>query len=144
MVRNNRFWQWDPLADAFNVQQELGRLFGRNPVSAANGTPAVDVWRGEQGIVLTTELPGLDIESLDVTVHGDIVTLKGTRQAEVLGEGAKYHRQERATGAFTRSLQLPYRVDPQRTEARYEQGVLTVVLPQVEEEKPKKVTVKAV
>ena len=69
--------------------------------------------------------------------------MKGTRLPESLADGAKYHRQERATGAFTRNLRLPYRVDPQRTEATYERGVLTVVLPQLEEERPRKVTVKA-
>ena len=65
------------------------------------------------------------------------------RRAEELPDEARYHRQERRYGEFERSIQLPYTVDVNKVKAVFKNGVLTVELPRVEAEKPKKITVKA-
>lgn len=136
---------WDPWRELEQLQREVDRLFRSRTAGRTQSpeVPAVNLWRGEGGAVLTAELPGLDPNELDVTVEGNTVTIRGNRPQEQLDEGARYHRQERASGRFARALELPFRVDPQKTEAKYERGVLTVRLTQVEEEKPKKINISA-
>jgi HSP20 family protein len=136
---------WDPLRELGQLQQEMDRLFkSRNVWSpAVVDAPLVNLWRGAEGALLTTEIPGVDPNELEVTVEGDTVSISGNRPPEQLGENSRYHRQERPTGRFSRSVEIPFRADPQKTEARYERGVLTIKLTQIEEEKPKKISVVA-
>lgn len=135
----------DPWRDLARLQNEVNRLFaGARPDSAVSREyPPVSLYAGEDTLVLTSELPGVEPENLDITVTGDTITLRGTRPAEALSEGASFHRQERTSGQFTRTLQLPFEVDPEKTEAKYEKGVLQVRLTRPEKMKLKKVTVKA-
>ena len=80
-------------------------------------------------------------EELDISVTGETVTIRGTRKSEQTDENLKFHRQERLTGKFVRSIQLPFRVDAEKTEAKYERGVLSLTLVQHEDEKPRKIAI---
>ena len=104
--------------------------------------PPVNVWVGQNDAIFTTELPGIDPEKLDISVVNDILKIAGTCEAEPVKEGASYYRRERKTGPFTRTLQLPYTVDAAKVEAKYEKGVLQIILPRAEAEKPRKIAVK--
>src|SRR5262245_23670743 len=89
------------------------------------------------------ELPGVELKDLEIHVTGGKeLTLKGERRP-VAPEGGVWHRQERAFGAFTRTLTLPFAVDPDKVEARLENGVLTIQLAKHESAKPRKIAVKA-
>ena len=81
-------------------------------------------------------------EDLDVTVQGNTITLRGRRTANPLQDGESYIRRERFSAEFTRTVELPFEVDPQSAEANYEKGVLTLLLLRPEEYKPRKVTFK--
>lgn len=105
--------------------------------------PALNGWYGDEGALLTAQLPGVDRESLDISVRGDEVTLKGKRVAAEVEEGAAFHRQESILGEFTRTVQLPFKVDADGVDATFERGVLEVTLPRAEEDRPKRITVKA-
>ena len=94
-------------------------------------------------LLLTTEIPGIDPAQLDITVTADTITIRGGRTAEPLKEGESFHRQERPTGQFVRTVQLPFEVDPEKTEAKCDKGVLQVKLSRPEQMKLKKVTVKS-
>jgi HSP20 family protein len=120
----------------------MNRLFSGATELYAHDFPAVNVWRGQDGAVVTAELPGIDPARLDISVAGDSLTLTGIRELEPLKEGENYHRQERTYGRFTRTLQLPFQVNAAKVEAKYEKGVLQITLPRVEEEKPKKIAIK--
>ena len=139
--------QWralDPWREFSQLQDEINRLFGlRRNTGLRGDLPAFNVWRNETGVVLTSEIPGLDPNELDLSVNADTVTIRGSRPTDS-DDTVRYHRRERLTGKFTRSLQLPFRVDAARAQAKYERGVLTIFLPHHEEEKPKKVAVQAV
>jgi HSP20 family protein len=128
------------------VHDELSRLFGRN-----NGFsrltpaawPAVNIWEDEQNVYAEADLPGLNLEQLEVFVtEGDQLTIKGERLVEQ-PEGAVWHRQERGFGQFTRQLTLPALVNADAVEAKYEQGVLRLTLPKSEAAKPRKIAVKS-
>jgi HSP20 family protein len=128
------------------LRREMNRLFDRTSTvserRASRGYPSLNLWTGEDGVVVTAELPGLDPENTDISVEGDTLILSGDRQLEALQEGGTYHRRERRHGKFDRAIQLPCQVESDRVEAVFEKGVLHISLPRAEEEKPKKIAIK--
>ena len=129
-----------------NLQQQMNQLFeAYSPMRMrpAPGYPAMNIWTSEDGIKLTAEVPGVHSEDIDINVVGETLTLSGERKADEMKEGARYHRQERGYGKFTRSIQLPFPVDVNQVEATFKSGVLNVSLPRAEEDKPRKIAVKS-
>jgi len=130
----------DPYTQMRRLQGEMNRLFQTTASQGGAGYPAMNVYASPDGVAITAEIPGVAEADLDISVHRDTVTLKGERKAEV--EGFKgYHRRERGSGSFMRTLSLPFNVDPDRVEAHYRNGVLHLSLHRPEEDKPKRITV---
>ncbi len=102
-----------------------------------------NVWVGQSDAIFTAELPGIDPQKMDISVVNDVLKITGSREREPIKEGGTYFRQERKSGPFIRTLQLPFAVDASKVEAKYEKGVLKITLPRAEAEKPRKITVKA-
>lgn len=129
------------------LQREMNRLFERAPswpgLSAAQGYPAVNVWTQGDGAIVTAELPGVEPGCIDISVQDDTLTVRGTRECREEEENVTYHRRERRSGAFARTIQLPFQVEGNGVEATFEKGVLQIMLPRAEEDKPKRITVKA-
>ena len=96
--------------------------------------------RGFQ-VVVTAEVPGVNPEDIDISIEGETLTISGSRSEEALPEGAEYRRRERSYGEFTRSIELPFRIDAGSVEANFTNGVLNINLPRLPEEKPRKITV---
>ncbi len=128
------------------LRREMNRLFTTWPRQArgatASGYPAMNVWTDEDSAVVTAELPGVVLDDIDITVDDDVLTLRGSRKPDEV-EGATYHRQERRYGSFLRTFRLPFRVDAAKVEASFAKGVLRVALPRAEEDKPRKINVRA-
>ncbi|MDD5711662.1 MAG: Hsp20/alpha crystallin family protein [Smithellaceae bacterium] len=133
----------DPLHEMQRLQRDMNRLFAGVIQPTTNDYPAVNVWTGKEGAVITAELPGMDTADLDISVVADTVTISGTRLEEPLKEGENYHRQERSYGPFTRTLQLPFSIDPEKVEAKYEKGVLKVTVTRAQIDKPRKIEIKS-
>ena len=128
------------------LQQDMNRLFGDlnvNRVPKTTSFPAINIWAAEESARVTAEIPGVSKDDLEINVTGDTLTLSGVRGQDDLPEGARYHRRERQFGEFSRSIQLPFTVDVNKVKAVFKNGVLSVDLPRVEAEKPKKIAVKA-
>jgi HSP20 family protein len=124
----------------------MNRVFdGYSPVRTriAPSYPALNIWSSEEGLVVNAEVPGIDVEDIDISVVGETLTLSGARKSEDLEEGARYHRQERGYGKFNRSVELPFPVDIDKVEATFKNGVLHISLPRSEADKPKKIVVKS-
>jgi HSP20 family protein len=127
------------------LQREMNRLFSSYAPSrlrSAPGYPALNIWENEDGQMVSAEMPGVQIEDIDITVEGDTLTISGERSSDGLPEGAQYHRRERGAGEFLRSIRLPYAVDLENIQASFADGILTVSLPRAEAEKPKKISIK--
>ena len=105
--------------------------------------PAVNVYGDEERLVVTSEIPGIKLDDLGITVHGRTLTISGKRLEPEIGEGDSCPWNERGHGDFTRSLTLPYAVEPDRVEAEYHKGVLLIKLPRVESDKPRRIAIKA-
>jgi len=128
------------------LQREMNRLFERTyprRYRMAPSYPALNVWASEDGAIVTAELPGIDSEDIDISIVGDTLTLSGDRKPDELEEDVRYHRRERGVGRFSRSIQLPFNVDKEAVEATFDKGVLRIQAPRIEEDKPKKITVKS-
>ena len=124
----------------FGDQMGLFNRFigGANEVSTS--FPAFNVWSNDDGAVLSSELPGVKMEDLDITVSGKEITIKGTRK-EGDSQDARYLRRERPAGEFSRSFELPYQIDSGKVEAKLTNGVLHISLPRAENDKPRKIAV---
>ena len=107
--------------------------------------PAVDIAESEKGYEIKAELPGMDEKAIEVKVTDGSLTIKGEKQEEKEEKERDYYLQERRYGSFERSFELPESVDPDRIEASFKKGVLTVILPKkAEAQKPaKKIEVKS-
>lgn len=113
--------------------------WGNRPASAVS----VNLWANDDDVLVTSEIPGLDLTSLNVSVEGETLNIAGKTAEVAIGEGAQLRRRERSALEFRRSIQLPYRVDADKAEARYADGVLSIALRRSEAQKPKKIAVKA-
>jgi len=100
--------------------------------------PAVNVWQSDEA-----ELPGVDPADIDIHVKDNVLTLSGERKAPDLPEGARWHRNERGYGKFSRAVRLPFAASDDKVEARMTDGVLRIVVGRPEEDKPKKIAIKA-
>ena len=94
--------------------------------------PRLDLVECDKEILVTLELPGLDEKNVDVTLVGDLLTIKGDKKAEIFEKGRTFHRSERTWGSFQRTVQLPCEIDRKNIKAVYIKGVLNVTLPKAE------------
>jgi len=135
--------QFTPL---MRLQDEMNRLFenffedlpAQRPYGA--GYPALNTWEDGDAAYVEAELPGMNMDDVEIYVTGKELTIGGERKI-AQPEGASWHRRERSQGRFTRTLSLPWDIDADRVEARLQDGVLAIKLPKAETSKPKKVKV---
>jgi HSP20 family protein len=109
-------------------------------------SPRVNVTERDNEFEVTAELPGLTENDIDITLTRDAITLKGQKKQETEDKGDNYYRMERSFGSFSRTISLPTGViDPDNVEAEFKHGVLTIVLPKLEEALPasRRITVNA-
>lgn len=129
------------------LQHDLNQAFDRwNEPGAGPGWsafPALRVWEQDHDLYVEAELPGVELDQLEIFVTGgNQLTIKGGRRLPTVDKATE-HRQERLVGSFVRSLTLPAPVDDAKVEAKLEHGVLTLKLPKQEEAKPRRITIKA-
>ena len=104
--------------------------------------PNIDVYDDKDKITVKAELPGMKKEDIDISVEGDMLTISGERKEEHEEKQGETYRSERYFGHFQRSLRLSQSVDPNKVQANYKDGVLTITLPKTEQSKPKQIDVK--
>jgi len=92
-------------------------------------SPSIDIREEDKQIVVTAEVPGLDEKDLELTVAGDVLTIRGEKKAETENRDSDSYYLERQFGSFSGSVQLPYEVGDEAVDATYAKGVLTVRLP---------------
>jgi HSP20 family protein len=132
---------FDPFTTDFDrrIERAFGPAWSAFRPGTAAGMP-MDATRTDAGLVLRFDLPGMDAESLDVTVDRGVLTVSATR-GEELAEGEKPYVRERVTGTLSRRIRLGDAIDSAAVEAGYSDGVLTVRVPLAEAAKPRKVEI---
>lgn len=131
----------DSIPEIIDLQREINKLFSSVGHATSSDYPAVNVWEKDNTLVVTTELPGIDPENINIAVTGATLTISGVSKSDVLKEGETYLRQEREMGHFQRNIPLPYQVDSKAVEAKYEKGILKITLPRQKEDLPKKIKI---
>lgn len=117
--------RWAPLFPALRWPDELLAL----------RVPPLDVYEENGSLVVKAELPGMRREEIEVGITGALLTISGKREKEEKLERKDYHRMERSSGAFTRTVRLPFEVKLEAVTARFENGVLEIRAPKADEAK---------
>jgi len=143
--------RWNPARDMVSLREAMDRLFeesflrpdlfgfGESPVQAL----PLDIYETDNDVVVKATVPGVKPEDIEVTITGDLLTIKGEFKSEEKTEKRNYLRQERRSGSFCRQITLPATVDSNAAKATFEHGVLGLELPKVEAVKAKTVKVVA-
>jgi len=133
------FWRMPERLPVFGREPFWGPTMGRRLA------PPIDVIERDHDYEIMVELPGLDEKEVEVKYGDGMLTITGEKEEETEEKEEGYLVSERLHGAFKRSFRLPDTVDPTKIEARFEKGVLNVVLPMKPEARPdeRKITVKA-
>ena len=139
----NRSRIWDAFREMEQLQSQLNRLLGSGRDSESVDYPPLKVWSSENEALVTAEVPGIEPDNLEISVINQALTIRGSRPPVELKEGERHHRRERGAGEFARTIELPFRVDPERVNAQYKKGILYVNLPRAAQDKPRKISVKA-
>ena len=137
----------DPGSNLLTLQRELERMqenpLGLNLGFSGRGVfPAVNIFSDKDACVVRLEIPGVPPDQIAIETQGRTLTVAGKRHSTA-PEGSGFHRRERDSGAFSRSLQLPDDLDLARTEASYAHGLLTLRVPKKEAATPRQISVKA-
>ncbi|HEY8200531.1 MAG TPA: Hsp20/alpha crystallin family protein [Actinomycetota bacterium] len=157
--------RWDPFRDLLAIQNEMNRLFGRTyggqsaPVEAAGDAavpaaevasdprgswaPLLDVFETPEKLSVAVELPGMSASDVEITVEGNVLTLRGQRPFYKGANEEAFHRIERRFGPFQRRIALPNQSDAERISAQMEEGVLMIDVPKIEHARPRRIEVKA-
>jgi len=141
----NKLPKWSLWDEFDRLEREVDQLFNAYSglMTPAPDFPAINIWTSDEAGVITAELPGVEPEDVEVLASGDTLTISGERALEPIAKDARVHRQERVSGKFVRSIQLPFPVQPDRVEARMEKGILNVFAPRMEADKPKKISIRS-
>ncbi|MEN6487646.1 MAG: Hsp20/alpha crystallin family protein, partial [Smithella sp.] len=94
----------DVAPEMIRLQQEINRLFSNAEQRTPLEYPAINIWENNESGVVTAELPGIDVDKIDIEITGDVLTLSGANQIETLKEGETYLRQERDRSGFKRKI----------------------------------------
>jgi HSP20 family protein len=141
-------------SDLMRFRNEFDRLFDdffRDPFGLipfrrveVDFLPRVDVLETEKEVKVMAEIPGMEEKDVEVSLNHDILTISGEKSSENTEKNGQYHRMERTYGSFRRDIQLPSDVDPEKVEATFTKGVLTVTLPKPAEtvNRVKKISIK--
>lgn len=137
-----------PFADFEQLRQQMLRLFdatGRDTMGELRSGvfPPLNVSQDHENYYVRAEVPGIVAKDLEITALGRKLSITGKRELEQESERASYHRKERAEGAFSRTVTLPAEFDPDKVNASYKSGILTVTLPKSDAAKPRQIVIKS-
>ncbi len=134
----------DPFDALVGLQQALDSYrtsdWLRSGPSAGGAYPPLNVFRKGDDFVLITELPGVKKSELDIQINRNTIRLAGTKEVKY-PEKASLHRRERLEGRFDRAVTLPIEIDADGVKAEYQDGILALLLPRAQRDKPKSIKV---
>ena len=146
---NMHLVRWEPFREVVSLKQAMDRLFEDSMVHPARFWPEngknefkIDMYQTGDRVVVKASLPGLKPEEVDISVTGDVVTIRGEHKEELEIKEEAYLRKEQGYGSFCRAITVPVDVKSDQAEAVFENGILTLTLPKAEEIKTRSIKVK--
>lgn len=135
--------------DPFSAMREemndlISRIWGgqEGKLGGLSMNPALDVAENEDGYEIHVDVPGVEAKDFDIQVHGNTVTVSGKREEKQEENNKRFHRIERKSGSFSRSISLPTDINEDAVVADYNDGVLSIRLPKTEKSKARKIDVR--
>lgn len=142
LTKYNPFAELAEFSTPFRLFQDAVSRMLSEPSESRPWAPPVDIFETENDLVIKADLPGIDLNNIDVKVENGTLTLKGERKFERKeGSTEGYHRIERGYGSFVRCFSLPESVDPEKVSADFKSGVLTITMAKKEIAKPRSIKV---
>jgi HSP20 family protein len=129
----------DPWRELENLERAFYRWLSPSTVEF----PPVNIWVSGDNAVVTTEIPGIDLKAVDISLVGRTLTLRASRQPKEIKVDESYHRRERWHGQFSKTIELPFDIEANDVDARFVNGILYINLPRAEADKPKKIAIKS-
>lgn len=134
----------DPFDALFNLQRALeGRLASdwlHDQTTSQGPFPPINVFQQGDDILAIIELPGIEKDGLTVQAKENTIRIAG-KKSVTYPDGVSVHRRERVSGEFDRTLSLPVQLDPDRIKAEYREGILALLLPRSERDKPRAIKI---
>ncbi len=140
--------RFDPWRELENMRKEIERLFDESlfrralPSDSEVAAMPLDIYEEGNNLVVKASIPGIRPEDIKVELRGDVLRIYGESKAEEEKKERNYHLREHRYNRFERSVTLPSGVLPDKAEAVFENGVLTLTLPKSEESKTKAIPIK--
>ena len=144
--------RWEPTSEFMTLRDAMDRLFDdaftrpfslvRNGGAAWSALP-IDMFQTADDVVVQAAVPGFRPEDVQISVTGDLLTIRGQLKQQEEQKDKAWHMREHRLGSFERSVALPVPVVSDKASAEFENGILTITLPKAEEVKPKSITIKA-
>jgi HSP20 family protein len=138
---------WEPEREMMTLREAMNHLFDEafTPMNMMRGVgvPSVDLYQTDDDIVVRASLPGMKADDVQISITGDLLTIKGEFKEKQDKKEKSYHLREHRYGLFERTLSLPSLVESDKARADFEDGILTITLPKSEATKPKTISVKA-
>ncbi len=139
---------WEPVREMMTLREAMDRLFDdafTRPISTSgvSGSPAIDMYQTNDAVIVKASLPGMKADDVQISVTGDMLTLRGETKQEQEQKDVTYHIREQRVGMFERTMLLPTMVQTEKGKADFENGILTITLPKAESAKPKTISIKA-
>jgi HSP20 family protein len=147
-----RWDPWNSLAEMERRMDEAARYplmsrwpvsWWRTPTEEMAMLPPIEVIDKKDKLMVRAEVPGVKAEDIDISVNDNTLTIKGERKSESEVKEDDYYRCEMSYGRFSRSVALPTKVQADKVDASYDDGILEITLSKAHEARPKKVAVKA-
>jgi HSP20 family protein len=138
-------WRRDPFTALVEEMNDLrAKLMGEDDGGWFSGAmvPALDLTESDNALEVRMDLPGITGKDIDIQISGNVLTVSGQREEEKEEKGKTFHRVERRSGSFARSITLPCAVEESEVAAECKDGVLTIKLPKTEQSKAHKIKVK--
>jgi HSP20 family protein len=141
--------RWDAFREAVSLRDAMNSLLqesfvrpGGMPAQSGSSALPLDVCETENEFVIKAAMPGVKPDDVQITVHGDTLTIRGESNAEEEKKGEHWHLRERRFGVFQRSLSLSAPINSDKAQADFEHGVLTLTLPKSESARPRQIKIK--
>ena len=134
----------DPFDTLLRLQRALDTRLDsdwlRSATTGAGAFPPINLFQQGHDYVAVIELPGINPDSLNVEAKESSLRIAGTKSIDY-SDQASLHRRERIAGSFDRTLTLPIRIDPDRIQAEYRDGILALFIPRAESDKPRSIKI---